>query len=191
MRLLESAAGAAGSPLRFEILSLLEEVFSTEGCPYLHEKRVVDFYIRFHYLAFVKLYVPYAPERGAHGDPRECTLHLKVLRAFAGNKNSLVKRRFHQLRIMDFLIREIDLEFEVRRRQHVLRCACCKPPCNRTRDWCGRRGMPDARWSKSVPFYLLETKVTPRCRCLYRSIDSLYPWYTSCKGGCVLLGLRC
>jgi hypothetical protein len=36
-----------------------------------------------------------------------------VLRAFASNKTPLVTRRFHRLRVMDFLIREIDLEFEV------------------------------------------------------------------------------
>ena len=156
VKVLESPMGAPQFPLRTATLELLAAAFVVPGCPYLAHKKVVDFYIRFHFLAFVKLYVasgaalvpggggstaredrPASSRSGGGGagstgrqgterttaretarelsvaDRGECRLHLQILLVFAARKNALITRRFHQLRIMDFLIREIDLEFEM------------------------------------------------------------------------------
>eukprot|EP00736_Rhodelphis_marinus_P013655 Rmarinus@m.14128 len=40
-----------------------------------------------------------------------CRMHLSVLMAFARNKNEEIIRKFYQLRVVDFLSQEIDLEF--------------------------------------------------------------------------------
>jgi hypothetical protein len=169
IKVLESPMGAPQFPLRTATLELLAAAFAVPGCPYLAHKKVVDFYIRFHFLAFVKLYVasgaalvpggggssarqgrPASSRSGVssggggpgstarQGTERstareterastaretarelsvanrgECRLHLRILLVFAARKNALITRRFHQLHIMDFLIREIDLEFEM------------------------------------------------------------------------------
>jgi hypothetical protein len=58
MRVLGGASGSPSTALRGEILLFLGEMFGAENCPYLRDKRTVDHYVRFHFLAFVKLYVP-------------------------------------------------------------------------------------------------------------------------------------
>ncbi|KAK3247711.1 hypothetical protein CYMTET_42796 [Cymbomonas tetramitiformis] len=107
----EPGGALAGSPgLRQEVLLFIHTVLALPSCPYLQHKRLVDDYIRYHFLAFVKLYVP--ARAAAAAQTQECTTHLQVLLTISLHKTEAVVRRFHQLRIMDFLIREIDLEFE-------------------------------------------------------------------------------
>lgn len=77
--------------------------------PFVKRKQIIDTYIGFHYLSFVKLY------NNGNFDPPTlelCKLHLAVLLAFATNKNDKVAMRFYQLKTMDFLVREVNLEYQ-------------------------------------------------------------------------------
>jgi hypothetical protein len=93
--------------VRIEILKFEQQVFSTRGVPFVHEKEYNDSYIRFHYFAFVELY----NNSGDHTELAECTAHLSVLLAFAANKNADVAKQFYTLGVMDLALRELNLEW--------------------------------------------------------------------------------
>jgi hypothetical protein len=63
----------------------------------------------FHYLSFIKLYNNYALDIPTL---ELCKLHLNILFAFANNKNEKIMLKFYQLKAMDFLVNEINLEHE-------------------------------------------------------------------------------
>jgi hypothetical protein len=93
--------------VRIEILKFEQQVFSSRGCPFVHEKEYHDAYIRLHYFAFVELY----NNSGDHNELAECTAHLNVLLAFAANKNADVAKQFYTLGVMDLALRELNLEW--------------------------------------------------------------------------------
>ncbi len=74
------------------------------------------FYIRTHYLSLIRLY-----NKGMRSpDPREsrmatglCKLHITCLLSIATSRNEATSRNFYKLRCVEFLTREIDLEYDV------------------------------------------------------------------------------
>lgn len=86
-----------------KILSIREKnlpLFSTE---------YIDSYITFHYLQFLKLY------NNDSISPQTlvlCRQHLRILISFARSKNEAIKQKFYQLRVMHFLVHEVNLEYE-------------------------------------------------------------------------------
>lgn len=57
---------------------------------------------RYHYLTFTKLYNNYGLDEPTLD---LCKLHIKVLLAFAANRNHKIAMKFYQLRAMDFFVR--------------------------------------------------------------------------------------
>jgi serine/threonine protein kinase len=129
-------------PLMKSVLRLLTNLFWFS--PRFSTCRSLDhalFYIRMHYVSFLKLYTSCSPERrqeahvlnatvGNHfsatsatakhrfsemqrGCWRLCSLHLMCLFAFARNRSVEITRKFYQFRIVEFLTREFDLECDV------------------------------------------------------------------------------
>lgn len=92
-----------------EMLKFLEKIFKLSQLPFLHIESYVNTYIRYHFLNFVKLYVSHSRS------PRtmeRCRLHLNVLLAFSTNKTPQIVKRFHAMKTVKFLAREIDLEYQ-------------------------------------------------------------------------------
>jgi len=71
----------------------------------------VDSYIGFHYLHFLRLYHNYSIDEETLV---LCRKHLRILTDFAMQKNEKIKQKFYQLKVMDFMTREINLEYEVK-----------------------------------------------------------------------------
>mmetsp|Transcript_10661 Transcript_10661/g.20673 ORF Transcript_10661/g.20673 Transcript_10661/m.20673 type:complete len:1973 (-) Transcript_10661:893-6811(-) len=129
-------------PLMKSVLKLLANIFWFS--PRFSTCRTLDhalFYIRMHYVSFLKLYTSCSPERRREihalnatvgnqlsatsvtaknkfsemqqGCWRLCSLHLMCLFAFARNRSTEITRKFYQFRIVEFLTREFDLECDV------------------------------------------------------------------------------
>lgn len=129
-------------PLIKSVLRLLANIFWFS--PRFSSCRSLDhalFYIRMHYVSFLKLYTSCSPERRQEihtlnatvgnkasitsatskhkfsamqqGCWRLCSLHLQCLFAFARNRSAEITRKFYQFRIVEFLTREFDLECDV------------------------------------------------------------------------------
>lgn len=102
-----AATGSAGS-LHKIALDILAAAFAVADCPFAADKRLVDFYVHYHFLNFVKLYN--SGRGGLH--LLLARGHLQVLCSLSGSHLEHVVRRFYQLRVCDFLVRELSLEFE-------------------------------------------------------------------------------
>ncbi|KNC53353.1 uncharacterized protein AMSG_12207 [Thecamonas trahens ATCC 50062] len=106
----DSAQQPKRAPLLKAMLGLLEAFFRIPGLPQLHDPMWVDGYVTLHYTQFVKLY------HSSEVDTMSmelCKGHLRILRMFALHKNEAIIRKFYQLRVVDFLAREIDVEQKV------------------------------------------------------------------------------
>lgn len=107
----------------------------------LRNEKSALFYIRMHYISFLKLYTYNKPQvkenkltlnataglHTSHSTVTEpsystayskaclglCKMHLKCLFAYARNRTPDVTRKFFQFRIIEFLTREIDLEYDI------------------------------------------------------------------------------
>ncbi|KAL4458989.1 hypothetical protein ABPG75_013854 [Micractinium tetrahymenae] len=97
--------------LRQGLLELLRAVFSAPGSPFAADKFVSDFYVRFHFVQFLKLY--HNPQRD-HQALFLCRQHMDILLVLAANKSPHIRHRFHQLSVLDFFVRELSLEFEAK-----------------------------------------------------------------------------
>ncbi|GAB4821632.1 hypothetical protein N2152v2_008678 [Parachlorella kessleri] len=95
--------------LRHAVLQLLKVAFSAPGNPFVADKATTDFYIQFHFIQFLKLY--HNPQRD-HQARALCKKHMEVLLALASSKLPHSRKRFQQLSMMDFFVREVSLEFE-------------------------------------------------------------------------------
>jgi serine/threonine protein kinase len=92
------------------MLHFLADLFAARCSPFVFEQSIIDAYVQHHYLEFVKLYTT------AGLDSRSLTLvrlHLRVLLSFAKHKTSECAQKFYQLRVMDFLVREVASEFTI------------------------------------------------------------------------------
>ncbi|PRP83232.1 hypothetical protein PROFUN_09444 [Planoprotostelium fungivorum] len=98
--------------VKVEIYQLLVKIFRIKKMPFLKKRIYVDSYIGLHYLSFIKLYNNYNLDAPTL---QLCGLHLSALLSFATvyNQNKITLK-FYQLRAMDFLVRELNLEYEAR-----------------------------------------------------------------------------
>ena len=102
--------------LQKAMLLFLQKLFTLPDSPYRASKVYYDAYISFHWRTFVKLY---NSDRFDQASLDICCLHLRILLAFASTtlekdtKENKIAHKFYQLRTMDFLVREISLEYEV------------------------------------------------------------------------------
>jgi len=85
---------------------------------YGSETKIADYYIRRHFLSFVRLYnSPREDLVDVHKNDqltRLCCLHLQTLLAIASLRTDLTRRAFQQLSVLDFLAGEIDLEHDTK-----------------------------------------------------------------------------
>ena len=94
------------------ILKLIAHFFSFN--PRLNKyfnKEWTLFYIRTHYINFIRLY-----NKGINSSDEKtvielCKAHIKCLLAIAKNRNEETSRNFYKLRCIEFLTREVDLEY--------------------------------------------------------------------------------
>lgn len=114
--------------------------FSPRFSSFRNEEHAL-FYIRMHYISFLKLYTNNKPkcpveepslnatvgnnqsissliDNNTNGDYLRaslllCKLHLKCLYTYARNRTPDITRKFYQFRILEFLTREIDLEYDI------------------------------------------------------------------------------
>ena len=118
--LLKILADVKGTTHRFElqkvILKLLIEVFSIEDSMYIKSKSYIDYYISYAYLGFLKLYHNTQED---HSTLELINLHLQLLLTFSLNKNKNIILKFYQLRAVDFLVQQINLEYEIKRNVHT------------------------------------------------------------------------
>ncbi|KAF2073302.1 hypothetical protein CYY_005379 [Polysphondylium violaceum] len=106
--------------LNFEIkkymLEFLSKVFLFKRNPFTKKKLYIDSYISYIYISFIKLYNSFLTDSQTL---TLCKLFLGVLIAFSVNKNDKISMKFYQLRTMDFLVREVNLEYEVKQSKEV------------------------------------------------------------------------
>ena len=95
--------------LRPAVFELLKTLFSAPGSPFIADKSIADHYVRFHFIQFLKLY--HNPHRD-HQAPFLCRQHIGVLLALAGSAPPHLRHRFQRLSVVDFIVRELSLEFE-------------------------------------------------------------------------------
>lgn len=130
----------AGSALGLRLVLCERALFRTPAVAqavYIREAAASEYYVRRHFLAFVRLYNSRAGN-GADGPPvggtsiedaqivHMCRLHVQTLLAIASlrSEGDLPRRAFHQLSVLDFLAGEIDLEHETTQmRDRFLRAA--------------------------------------------------------------------
>ena len=129
-------------PLMKEVLHLIADLlwFSGRFSSFRNEDHSL-FYIRMHFISFLKLYtnnhaksdddspslnatmgnkqltVSFNELRNSSDYSKSCfllsKLHLRCLFAYARHRNPDITRKFYQFRILEFLTREIDLEYDI------------------------------------------------------------------------------
>eukprot|EP01087_Luapelamoeba_hula_P014048 TRINITY_DN4056_c1_g1_i1.p1 TRINITY_DN4056_c1_g1~~TRINITY_DN4056_c1_g1_i1.p1 ORF type:complete len:3194 (-),score=531.19 TRINITY_DN4056_c1_g1_i1:7-9588(-) len=100
----------ADHKVKLEMLRFIKVLLEVPGNLLLQNKIFIEHSISFHYLSFLKMY------NSAHFD--DCTLtlcvsHLQILLVFAEHSNDRISRKVYQLSVMDFLARQISLEYEM------------------------------------------------------------------------------
>lgn len=128
---------AGGGPMAHRLVLCERALFRAplvSESSYVSEAQAVDYYVRRHFLAFVRLYNsrknqphPVATAATTRSPLTQlCCLHLQTLLAIASLRTEaeLPRRAFHQLSVLDFLAGEVDLEHETREmRDRFLRVA--------------------------------------------------------------------
>ncbi|GBF97946.1 hypothetical protein Rsub_10619 [Raphidocelis subcapitata] len=138
VRHLEDSAGCGGRgalAVHLQVLSFIRAMAAAPASPLLSSPQLADSFVHLHFLQFVRLYhsalsqpcpaapaaaaAPGAPEAARRPDRaalRACRGHLGVLLEIAGRApgGGAVRRRFLQLHVLDFLLRELALEHGLR-----------------------------------------------------------------------------
>lgn len=103
---------ATPAEVKIQILVMMRKMVEIKDKEhYFMDVEYFDSYISFHYLHFLKLYHNYSI------DPltmRQIKEHLRVLTAYAFVKNMKINQKFYQLQIMNWMCKEMDLEYEVK-----------------------------------------------------------------------------
>ncbi len=97
--------------IKIEMLRLLIDLFGFPESPLVTRSlKYVDFYISDSYLSFIKLF-----NSNDFDDAtlQMCRLYMEVLIQFSKIKQQSVRMKISQLRIMDFLANQIDLEYQM------------------------------------------------------------------------------
>eukprot|EP01088_Endostelium_zonatum_P014717 TRINITY_DN3332_c0_g1_i2.p1 TRINITY_DN3332_c0_g1~~TRINITY_DN3332_c0_g1_i2.p1 ORF type:complete len:1535 (-),score=318.61 TRINITY_DN3332_c0_g1_i2:98-4702(-) len=97
--------------VKIEILKFLSKMFSVVGGPFVKKKVYIENYISYHYLSFIKLY---HCNKFDQNTLELCKLHLQCLLCFAKFKNEKTVLKFFQMRVMDFLVLLVTLEYDMK-----------------------------------------------------------------------------
>ena len=90
---------------------------------YVFIDELMLFYIRTHYISFVRLYnknfskADVTLSRSKEASLALCKKHLQCLFGIARNRNEDTRRKLYQFKIVQFLTQEIELEFDVHERR--------------------------------------------------------------------------
>jgi len=140
VRHLEDAAGGPGQQaVQAQVLEFIRVVAAATASPLLSSPQLADFYVHHHFLQFARLYhaalstaaasaalpgnstapsgtIVIASSSCSGSALRACRSHLNVLFEMAARSSGGggVRRRFLQLHVLDFLLRELSLEHSVR-----------------------------------------------------------------------------
>ena len=99
--------------LRNGVFGLLQSLFSAKDNPYIMDKELTDYYVRLHFIRFLKLY--HNPNRD-HQATFLCRQHLSMLctlaQAARKSQRSSASKRFQHLSVVGFFIKEMSLEYE-------------------------------------------------------------------------------
>ncbi len=99
--------------LRNGVFGLLQSLFSAKDSPYIMDKELTDYYVRLHFIRFLKLY--HNPNRD-HQATFICRQHLSMLctlaQAARKSQGSSASKRFQHLSVVGFFIKEMSLEYE-------------------------------------------------------------------------------
>eukprot|EP00889_Picochlorum_renovo_P000532 jgi/Picre1/27562/NNA_000529.t1 len=99
--------------LRNGIFALLQSLFSANQNPFISDKEITDYYVRLHFIRFLKLY--HNPTKD-HQAIFLCRQHLSMLctlaQASMRSGNGHIRNRFQQLSVVGFFVKEMGLEFE-------------------------------------------------------------------------------
>lgn len=97
--------------VKMEMLRLLVELFGFPESPLVTRSlKYIDFYISDSYLSFIKLFNSNDFDEATL---QMCRLYIEVLIRFSRIKESSVRMKMSQLRVMDFLANQIDLEYQM------------------------------------------------------------------------------
>jgi hypothetical protein len=104
--------------LRGILLDFLKQTLGATGSPYAADKATSDYYIRLHFIQFLKLY--HNPYRD-HQALFLCRKHIEVLLTLATEHSDVVhiRQRFLHLSVVEFFVKEVSLEFEATQRPAV------------------------------------------------------------------------
>lgn len=99
--------------LRNGVFGLLQSLFSAKDSPYIMDKELTDYYVRLHFIRFLKLY--HNPNRD-HQATFLCRQHLGMLctlaQAARKSQGSSASKRFQHLSVVGFFVKEMSLEYE-------------------------------------------------------------------------------
>jgi len=99
--------------MRNGVFALLQGLFSAKDSPYIMDKELTDYYVRLHFIRFLKLY--HNPNRD-HQATFLCRQHLGMLctlaQAARKSQVSNTSKRFQHLSVVGFFIKEMSLEYE-------------------------------------------------------------------------------
>ena len=97
-------------PVKIQMLKFLAKIFRHASWFIKKNPQYADTYISYHYISFVKLYnTPLYDSNTLE----LCKLHMDILISFSTTKEPKVIQKFYQLRVMNFLAEEINLEYLV------------------------------------------------------------------------------
>ncbi len=97
--------------IKREMCRMIHKVMSIKKNPFIHKIEYIEGYINFFYLQFIKFYNSYALDPVLMDLSRA---YLKILTDFAVQKKKKTRMKFLQLKVMDFLTHEVNLEYEVK-----------------------------------------------------------------------------
>jgi len=105
------------------MLGFLRELFSMPHklTKFVFDEELLLFYIRTHYISLVKLYHKNYQKQPSNQRPADdswsslslCKRHVACLLAIACNRTDETRRKLYQFKIVQFLLQEIGLEYEL------------------------------------------------------------------------------
>jgi hypothetical protein len=133
MQVLHSESGDS-APVVMAALSVLQNLFSCRGSPFIQSDVLSAHFVQYHYVMFLKLYLqpassdtaavlPPAPNMhgmhhalsdsyDAHSSRQLCMAHLRVLTSLGGQKRAHTRNCFDRQSVLQFLTTEFCSEFQ-------------------------------------------------------------------------------
>ena len=108
------------------VLGFLHKIFDmpNQFTKYVFGEELMLFYIRTHYISFVKLYNKNFKKADQQKEPGQyvpsielCKRHVECLFAIGKQRSEETRRMMFQFKICSFLLQEIGLEYDLKQRQ--------------------------------------------------------------------------